>query len=472
MATAKVTSEHAEAHRALTRGGIALICNSALTSILGIAYWLVAAHLMRRADLGRGSALLSAILIVSALAQLNYSRALSGLLPKAGNNATKILARAYARVVILSIILGLAFATLAPLVSSKFTYVTALPAFALLFALSVPLYSIFSLEDTVLATVRRAVIIPFENSAFGVLKIMLLFALMLVHGMPISLAIVASWTLPLVFIIIPINIYIFRRGVPQAVSSFPENLTRKEGAWVRYDFAGYLFWLLGTVPLPVIVVIVLGPVSTAVFYIPFTIVCAIDVLSLNLGNQLTAEMSRTRGQFRHPTILFVWRVWGAIAAFSLGMIAMAPYILDLFGAQYRSTGTTVFRVLMLAALPRSILFLGIAVARARAATANDRRSGPIILLLQATTCILTLAISLLTMHLWGILGMALGWTIASTIGAAAAIMTVRPPVPRTRRRARHRRRRPGAGWPSGRARSSRCVGWVPARLGASVRRRR
>lgn len=428
MANAKVTSEHTEAHRALTRGGIALICNSALTSILGIVYWLVAAHLIVRADLGRGSALLSALLIVSALAQLNYGRALSGLLPRAGNNATRVLALAYARVVVLSIILGLAFAILAPLANSKFSYVNALPAFALLFALSVPLYSIFNLEDTVLATVRRAVIIPFENAAFGVLKIMLLFALALFHGIPTSLAIIASWTLPLVFIITPINIYLFRRGVPQAVSTFPAKLARKEGSWVRYDFVGYLFWLLGTIPLPLVAVIVLGPVSTAIFYIPFTVATAIDVLSLNLGNQLTAEMSRTRGEFKDPTILFIWRVWGAIAALSLGMIAVAPYVLDLFGAQYRSAGTTVFRVLMLAALPRSVLFLGIAATRAKAAAANDRLSGPIILLLQATTCILTLAVALLTMHLWGILGMALGWTIASTIGAAIAVMTVRPPV--------------------------------------------
>jgi hypothetical protein len=331
-------------------------------------------------------------------------------------------------VVILGIVLGVAFALLAPLFGSKFSFVTALPAFALLFVLSVPLYSIFSLEDAVLATVRRAVIIPFENSTFGVLKIMLLFALVLFHSMPSSLAIVASWMLPLVFIIIPINIYLFRRGVPQAVNTFPESLTRAEGTWVRYDFVGYLFWLLGTLPLPVVAVIVLGPVSTAVFYISFTIATAIDVLSLNLGNQLTAEMSRARGEFREPAILFIWRVWGAIAALSIGMIAMAPYVLDIFGAQYRSAGTTVFRVLLLAALPRSILFLSIAATRARAAAANERRSGLVILFLQATTCILTWAISLLTMHLLGILGMALGWTIASAIGACIAIVTVRPPV--------------------------------------------
>ena len=74
-------------------------------------------------------------------------------------------------------------------------------------------------------------------------------------------------------------------------------MTEKEGT-VRSgdDFAGYLFFLLGTLPLPVVAVIVLGPVSTAAFYIPFTVVTAFDVLTLNLGNQLTAEMSRKRGE--------------------------------------------------------------------------------------------------------------------------------------------------------------------------------
>src|SRR5438270_245367 len=120
MASVNVASGQAEVHRALTRGGIALISNSALTSILGVVYWLAAAHLMGRADLGTGSSLLSALWAVSALAQLNYARALPGLLPRARSDAARVLARAYALVVVLSIVLGLAFAIMAPLISSKF----------------------------------------------------------------------------------------------------------------------------------------------------------------------------------------------------------------------------------------------------------------------------------------------------------------------------------------------------------------
>ena len=292
MASVKVAPGHAEAHRALTRGGIALISNSLLTSILGVVYWLIAAHVMGRADLGTGSSLLSALWAVSALAQLNYARALPGLLPRARSGATRLVARVYIRVIALSIVLGLAFAIVAPHISRNFGYTSGVPAFLILFAVSVPLYSVFCLEDSVLATVRQAVIIPFENGTFGVLKIVLLCVLALFHSIRASMVIVASWVLPLIFIVVPINVYLLRRGIPQAINTFPENVTSEEGKWVRYDFAGYIFWLLGTIPLPIVALTVLGPVSAAVFYVPYTIVVSIDTLTLNM----TSSLPRCRGR--------------------------------------------------------------------------------------------------------------------------------------------------------------------------------
>src|SRR5262249_49994037 len=154
------------------------------TSALGVAYWLVAAHLMTRADLGRGSSLLSVLLTVSALAQLNYVRTLPGLLPRAQAGATRFLAKAYIHVIVVSIVLGLAFSSIAPHVGKGFAYLLAIPAFVLLFSISVPIYSVFSLEDAVLATVRRAEIIPFENAAYGIAKLALLIVLPLTVALP------------------------------------------------------------------------------------------------------------------------------------------------------------------------------------------------------------------------------------------------------------------------------------------------
>lgn len=183
---AEIAAVHTEAHQALTRGGIALVTNSALTSMLGVAFLLASTHLIARVDLGRSSALLSALWTVSALAQLNYARALPGLLPRAQGRATRVLARAYARVAAASLILGLAFAIIAPRVSHQFHFLTAVPFWAVLFTLAVPVYSVFCIEDPVLVTVRRAVIIPFENTTFGILKLLLLPLLVYLHFRPVS----------------------------------------------------------------------------------------------------------------------------------------------------------------------------------------------------------------------------------------------------------------------------------------------
>ena len=86
--------------------------NGGLTAALGVVYWLVAARAFSQADVGRGSTLVAALWTVSGLAQLNYARSLSGLVPKAGSQVVNMLTRVYLRVGLASVVGGLAFAFL------------------------------------------------------------------------------------------------------------------------------------------------------------------------------------------------------------------------------------------------------------------------------------------------------------------------------------------------------------------------
>ncbi len=401
------SAEHAQVTRALARGGVALFANSGLTAILGVAFWVLAARILTATTVGRGSALVSVLLTVSGLCQLNYARSLSGLIPLAAR-PRKLLANVYGLTAAISLAAGLAFAFILPHVTAAFHYLNGSVLFVVSFVMSVALWTIFTLEDTVLTSVRRATIMPFENGAYGLLKLVCLFVLWCI-GYRTSVALFISWVLPLVAVIIPVNLFLFLRAVP-ASASRPVVRQRRSQSWVRWDFAGYLLWLAGTLPLPVLVLVSVGPAKAASFYVPFTIAIAIDLLSLNLGNSLTSELSRSRGLITPATRTYLRRAWLAIGALSAVLYLLAPQVLDVFGDKYRVQGTIILQILAISALPRSVLFLGIAILR-------SRKDGRAIFVLQEISALGTLGIGAVLTASMGAVGMALGWLIASCLGA-------------------------------------------------------
>jgi hypothetical protein len=393
-----------------------MLANSALTALFGVLFWLVAARLLTQTSVGRGSALVSALLIVSALCQLNYARSLSRLIPLA-DRPRKLLATVYGITVTISIAAGLAAAFVLPRISPVFASQRGDVFFIACFTVSVGIWSIFNLEDAALTSVRRATIMPFENGAYGVLKLACIVALW-GFGYRGGIAIFVAWILPLVVVIIPVNLYLFLRAIPASAVPKTEQESRSQ-PWLRYDFAGYMLWLAGTLPLPLFVLLIVGPAESAIFYVAFTIAQAIDVLSLNLGNSLTAELSQTGGVLTAATKSFLLRVWTTVGILSALIFVMAPEVLQVFGDKYRAGGTIILRTFMVGTLARSVLFMGIAIKRSR----GDGRS---ILLLQSIAALGTLGLGLVLTYLLGAAGTSVAWAAASCFAACVAVLLLRP----------------------------------------------
>lgn len=406
----------------LAQGGVFLAINSASTGLLGVVYWIEAAHLFGAATVGRNSALISAMNALSGLAQLNYARALSGLVPRAGRRSAQVVLRTYALTGGLSVVGGLAFVFIAPDVSARLVYLGSAGLLTTVFVISTGLWSVFTLEDAVLASARSAPIIVVENASFALVKLLLLY-LFAQAGVG-EFSIFLSWVLPLIAVVAIVNWYVFRRALPR-MATIEVQLNEVSGSWLRYDLAGYVFWLLGTLPLPVIVLGELGPAAAAVFYVTITIVWAIDLLSLNVGNALTAEVARTAGALRGPGRAFVQRVVLLVAAISGLLLALAPQVLEIFGARYRAHGVVTLRLLLAACVLRSCMFLGIAVARAQG---RGRR----ILTIQALASIGTLGVGVPLLPVIGVEGVAVGWLSASGVAAAVAVHGLLPDFRRSR----------------------------------------
>jgi O-antigen/teichoic acid export membrane protein len=407
-----------ERAQAIRRGGVALIANGAATGVLGIAFWVVAARLFGEVALGQNAALIAGMSMVSGLSQLNYTRSLSSLIPSARSGAVRLVGRVYLVVSIVSLVLGALFAAILPEVSSRYSYLRpaslAIPGFAL----AVAIWSIFTLEDTVLASARKASLVPVENGFFGLAKLGLLFVLAAVKGGDLSIFL--AWVLPLVFIVTPINIYNFRRALP-ALANLPVEPAPTTERWVKFDFAGYMFWVVGTSSLPFLVLGFLGPIKAAGFYLPLTMASTVDLVTMNVGNAITAEVTRNGGRVDRHAARFIVGYWFLVLAGSLLFIVLAPQLMAIFGRHYKSGSAMVFRLLLGASAARAAMFLMNALSRAAG-------KGGRILLVQATASILTLGIGLTLMPQIGTKGMAIGWLVGSLTAGVIALWWLVPSI--------------------------------------------
>ena len=171
--------------------------------------------------------------------------------------------------------------------------------FGVILAVSVMTWCVFSLQDAVLTGIRQAVWLPLENGIYGVAKIGLLIAL---ASVAVQYGIVASWIVPAILIVVPVNLFIFCVLLPRhARSSHAEpggQSARSIARFVGGDYLGSVLALATVDLLPLLVVARLGAVDTGYFSIPFLIIYSLDLVTVNLGVALTVEGAMDRSELR------------------------------------------------------------------------------------------------------------------------------------------------------------------------------
>src|SRR6478736_6527066 len=93
----------------LVRSATSLMMTTAVTSLLGLVFWLVAARNYSSESVGRASAQISAVSLVGSLAALNITPVLVRFLPAAGVRSGWLIMRSYAVTVGLALIAATVF---------------------------------------------------------------------------------------------------------------------------------------------------------------------------------------------------------------------------------------------------------------------------------------------------------------------------------------------------------------------------
>src|SRR5690349_4671220 len=112
--------------------------NTAMTSVLGVVFWVVAARLYSSSAVGRDSALISAMMAISVFCQLNLNNALARFLPVARSVPARMVALTYALTASISLLAAVGFVVFAPRWSAQFDFLRNDRALAVGFCISLP----------------------------------------------------------------------------------------------------------------------------------------------------------------------------------------------------------------------------------------------------------------------------------------------------------------------------------------------
>ena len=178
---------------------------------MGMAFWVLAARRYSASVVGASSAIISVMLLLANMAELNLTSAMVRFLPTAGQRAKAFVLRSYITVACIAIVISAAALPLLRHLTLVRQLLALGPSGTIWFVLAVAVWCLFALQDAVAIALRGSTWVPVENATYGLVKVAVLVAV--ATTVP-RLGIFASWTIPMVLTIPAMNLLIFGSLLP------------------------------------------------------------------------------------------------------------------------------------------------------------------------------------------------------------------------------------------------------------------
>lgn len=400
----------------LYRTGYYLIIGTGVTSLLGVAFWALAARSYSAHEVGQNAAAISAMTLVSGVCSLGLSAVLVRYLPIAGTALRRLVFGSYALTAGLSLVFGALVAATSSVWSPTLDFL-AEPDWLIGFTLATAALTIFTLQDSVLTGLQTARWIPLENSLYAGTKLLLLVAL---AALLPSAGPFIAWNAPLLPAILIVNWLILRRLIPadRSVGSLER---RKVFRMAAGNYGGNLFALVGNMYLPILVANQAGAAAAAYFFIPWMICISLQLVAINVITSLTVEAALDMEQLRRLTRRTLAHSMRLVAPLAALTALVAPLALLIFGQEYADSGTNLLRLLALGAIPNVIVALGIGVARIE-------HKGGVVVAIQGTQFAIVLGLSALLIPDTGVVAVGWTWTGSQFLLALVLLATILRPL--------------------------------------------
>lgn len=393
-----------------------LMLNSGVNAGFGLIFWLVAARLYSTEDVGLGSALISAAILLSFIASLGLGYGLIRFLPSAGERRQAIINSSLMLVALASLVVSIIFLAGLPLWSPAFLPVRSNPVFLAAFIGFVVVWTVYSLIDNVFLSFRRAEFILAKGVIFNLGRVAAVAALALVFrmfGIFTACAIAALVTLV-------VSLGFLRRLLP---GYRPRGALQRQvsNEMFHFSFTNYVSSGLLNAPqwvLPIMVVNLLGATANAYFYIAWGVVNLLFAIPGATSMSLFAEGSHQTEHLRRDLLRSLKLTAVLLIPAMLIILAIGDKILLLFGSEYSMGGAHLFWFLVPSALPMSVNVLYLGVARVLKRLKD-------IALVAGCIAVGTLTLSYFLLPHLGISGAAVAWLTAQSLVALAVLPKLR-----------------------------------------------
>jgi O-antigen/teichoic acid export membrane protein len=409
----------------LFHNAYALALSGVLTSGLGLLYWAVAARLLPIEIVGVNAALLSVVMLLGNVAQLNLRSGFGRFVPGAGNRTAVLIAAGYGAAVTVAAVSAVVFLWVLGAVPGLLKNVLVMPVLAWLFPVTVVAWTAFAVQDHALTALRRTPIVPIENAVFGVLKIVALVALARLFP---DYAILVSWTGPMLLMVLVVSGLVIPWIIPRHVAASRDSTAAAEPVTFRgvsrylgVEYVASMLAIASTALLPPLVLALSGAASSAHFYVVTLIGSAAQLLPSVIATSLLVETSSARATIDRDVRRVLRQLLVLLLPAVAAIVVAAPWILATFGPGYAEQGTVALRLYAIAAIPYSLTQL--AFVRLRIEKRVRR-----ILAAQAALAVLLVAGSLLVLPVYGIAGIGAVLLASQTIVATFLVATELWPV--------------------------------------------
>ncbi|NIN66701.1 MAG: hypothetical protein GTO63_18840 [Anaerolineae bacterium] len=392
-----------------------LMATSAVRSLSGPVFWVVAAQFYGPTDVGLGSATVSASLLLATLSSLGLGFGLMRFLPHAGDDRNDMVNSSFALLTLVSILAAAIFLIGLPTWSPALTVLRHHPYFVISFILFTGVATLSDVTDRVFIAHRAARFTFYKSAVASIFKLPLP---LLFVGLSAGAGIAFSMWTPMI-LALAVSLLWFLPRLQQGYLPMP--VLRKEvmSGLMRYSLANYGADLLRTVPtglLPLMVIGILGAKSNAYFFAAWTVAQPLFMVSFAVSSSLFAEGSHDE-QSLPRTVVKALQVTLPILILGVMLVFLiGDRLLLVFGQQYSQNATSVLRLLSLSALPIAVRAVGLTVYRVR----KELRKVVVICALDAS---LTVALAYqLPRHL-GLDGVGLGLLLAQLTVVAVMLCT-------------------------------------------------